>query len=32
VRFPKGDHNTIFRANMVRYIAEVKEFVEGLQR
>lgn len=32
VRFPKGDHNTIFPANMNPYIAAVKEFVEGLGR
>lgn len=32
VRFPKGNHNTIFRANMDKYITAVKEFVEGLQR
>jgi alpha-beta hydrolase superfamily lysophospholipase len=32
VRFPNGDHNTIFPANMNPYIAAVKEFVEGLGR
>jgi pimeloyl-ACP methyl ester carboxylesterase len=32
VRFPNGDHNTIFPANMNPYIATVKEFVEGLGR
>jgi alpha-beta hydrolase superfamily lysophospholipase len=32
VRFPKGNHNTIFRANMNPYISAVKEFVEGLKR
>jgi fermentation-respiration switch protein FrsA (DUF1100 family) len=32
VRFPKGNHNTIFRANMNQYITAVREFVEGLQR
>ncbi len=30
VRFPNGDHNTIFPANMNQYIAAVKEFVKGL--
>lgn len=32
MRFQKGNHNTIFRANMNQYIAAVKEFVEGLER
>ena len=31
VRFSKGNHNTIFQANMNKYVAAVKEFVEGLQ-
>ncbi|MFM9062661.1 MAG: alpha/beta hydrolase [Pirellula sp.] len=32
VKFPHGNHNTIFQANMNQYLTAVKEFIHGLDR
>jgi pimeloyl-ACP methyl ester carboxylesterase len=32
VKFPRGNHNTIFQANMNQYLAAVREFIGGLHR
>lgn len=32
VKFPRGNHNTIFQANMSQYLVAVREFIGGLHR